>query len=283
MDPQPTAPQPADRAPLGRAPLDPAPADRAPIGRAPLDRAHVDQARRLVRERFPDALAAVLAGSTARGRATAGSDLDIAVLVPDGAGTCRETLRFEGRLVELFVHTRAGLAELFAADVAARRAVLQDMYLDGFVLTDPAGEAARARALAGADLRQGPPPLPPEAVETKRYGLTDALDDLADAGDPFERLAVGAVVLADAADLLLDHHRAWRGGGKWLPRRLLAADRERGGALLEGHRRLCVAGEHAALAAAASEVLGLVGGPLREGYRRTWRGVIESVAVQAGR
>ncbi|MFE2914906.1 nucleotidyltransferase domain-containing protein [Kitasatospora indigofera] len=277
MDPQPAAPQPAAPQPAA-----PRPAGQASLDRAPLDRAPVEQARRLVRERFPDALAAVLAGSTARGRATPGSDLDIAVLVPDGAGTFRETLRFEGRPVELFVHTRAGLAELFAADVATRRAVLQDMYLDGLVLTDPAGEAARARALAGADLRQGPPPLPPEAVETKRYGLTDALDDLADAGDPFERLAVGAVVLAGAADLLLDHHRAWTGGGKWLPRRLLAADPGRGRALLEGHRRLCVSGEHVALAAAASEVLGLVGGPLREGYRRTWRGVIESVAVQAG-
>ncbi|OKI28899.1 nucleotidyltransferase domain-containing protein [Streptomyces sp. CB03911] len=273
MDPQPAAPQPAAPQPVA-----PQPVDRAAVDPAP-----VEQARRLVRDLFPDALAAVLAGSTARGRATAGSDLDIAVLVRDGGETRRETLRFEGRLVELFVHTRAGLAELFAADAATRRAVLQDMYLDGLVLTDPEGEAARARALAGADLRQGPPALAPEAVGTKRYGLTDALDDLADAADPFERLAVAAVVLEGAADLLLDHHRAWTGGGKWLPRRLLAADPQRGGALLEGHRLLCVSGEHAALTAAASEVLDLVGGPLREGYRRAWRGVIDSVALKAGR
>ncbi|MCX5209973.1 nucleotidyltransferase domain-containing protein [Kitasatospora sp. NBC_00240] len=283
MDPQLTASQPADPQPADPQSEASRPADPRPVDPGPVDQAPVDQARRLVRDRFPDALAAVLAGSTARGRATAGSDLDIAVLVRDDAETRRETLRFEGRLVELFVHTRAGLAELFAADAATRRAVLQNMYLDGLVLTDPEGEAARARALAEADLRQGPPPLAPEAVETKRYGLTDALDDLADTGDPFERLAVAAVVLAGGADLLLDHHRAWTGGGKWLPRRLLAADPERGGALLEGHRRLCASGEHAALAAAAAEILDLVGGPLREGYRRTWRGVIESVAVKAGR
>jgi len=243
----------------------------------------IDLARRLVKDRFPDALAVVLAGSTAAGRATASSDLDIAVLVGDGGETYRETLRFEGRLVELFIHTRAGLAELFASDVAARRAVLQSMYATGLLLVDNGEEAGRARAQAEADLRNGPPTLEPETVETMRYGLTDALDDLADVGDSFERLAVAGVVFKVAADLLFDHHRAWAGGGKWLPRRLLEADAKCGGALLEGHRRLCETGDPVALIEAAERILDLVGGPLREGYRRTWRGVNDSVAAGIGR
>uniref|UniRef100_A0AAU2K246 Nucleotidyltransferase domain-containing protein n=1 Tax=Streptomyces sp. NBC_00049 TaxID=2903617 RepID=A0AAU2K246_9ACTN len=242
----------------------------------------IDQARRVAHDRFPDALAVILAGSTAAGRATAGSDLDIAVLVVDGE-TCRETIRFEGRVVELFVHTRAGLAELFAADLAGRRAILQHMYATGLGLVDRNGAAGRARALAEADLRGGPPALDPQTVETKRYGLTDALDDLADAADRVERLAVAGFVLGAAADLLCDHHRAWTGGGKWLPRRLLEADAQRGAALLEGHLHLCGSGDPAPLAEAVSEVLDLVGGPLREGYRRTWRGVIESIAADARR
>lgn len=242
----------------------------------------VDQARRLVGDRFPDALAVILAGSTAAGRATVSSDLDIAVLIGDGGGTCRETIRFEGRVVELFVHTRAGLVELFAADLAARRGVLQSMYATGLVLVDVNGAAGRARALAEAHLRDGPPALDPETVETKRYALTDALDDLADADDRIERLAVAGSVLSTAADLLCDHHRAWIGGGKWLPRRLLEADALRGRALLEGHLRLCESGDPVPIIDAASGVLDLVGGPLREGYRRAWRGVIASVAVGSG-
>lgn len=230
-------------------------------------------------DRFPDALAVVLAGSTAAGRATVSSDLDVAVLIGDGGETGRETIRFEGRVVELFIHTRAGLVDLFAADTAARRAVLQSMYATGLVLVDTDGEAGRARALAEADLRAGPPPLGPETVETKRYALTDALDDLADAGDPVECLAVAGFVLNAAADLLCDHQRAWIGGGKWLPRRLLEADAERGSALLEAHLHLCRSGEPGPMIDAVSEVLDLVGGPLREGYRRTWHGVIESLAA----
>ncbi|MDX3453709.1 nucleotidyltransferase domain-containing protein [Streptomyces sp. ME02-8801-2C] len=242
----------------------------------------VDQARRLADDRFPDALAVILAGSTAAGRGTATSDLDLVVLVDDGGETHRETMRFEGRVVELFVHTRAGLVELFAADVASRRAVLQSMYAAGIVLVDRDGEAGRARALAEADLREGPPALGPDTVETKRYGLTDALDDLADASDRIERLAVAGVVLNAAAELLCDHHHAWIGGGKWLPRRLLAADEERGAALLQGHLTLCESGNPLPLIDAVSEILDLVGGPLREGYRRTWSGVIEATAATAG-
>ncbi|MFB7225739.1 hypothetical protein [Streptomyces sp. NPDC056227] len=89
--------------------------------------------------------------------------------------------------------------------------MLQSTYVTGLVLVDIGGEAGRARAQAEADLRNGPSALEPETVETTRYGLTDALDDLADADDPLESLAAAGVVLNAAADLLFDHHRAWAG------------------------------------------------------------------------
>ncbi|MEY2242403.1 nucleotidyltransferase domain-containing protein [Streptomyces sp. BF23-18] len=235
----------------------------------------IGQARRLTAERFPDALSAVLAGSTVSGRATSTSDLDIAVLIEDGGETRRETLRFEGRLVELFVHTRAGLDELFAADTASRRGVMQCMYADGLVLSERDGAATHIKRLAEGALREGPGALAPATVESLRYVLTDALDDLADTADVVERLAVAAVVLSTAADLLFDHCRAWTGGGKWLPRRLLQADPVHGGALLDGYRHLCENGEPENFAYAALEILALAGGPLREGYSRTWRAAAE--------
>ncbi|KOU79359.1 nucleotidyltransferase [Streptomyces sp. XY593] len=231
----------------------------------------VDQARRLAAERFPDALSVVLAGSTASGRATVTSDLDLAVLTEDGSTSRRETLRFEGRLVELFVHTRAGLDEIFAADRASRRGIMQRMYAEGLVISERDGAGNGLKRRAEDALREGPGAMAPATVENRRYALTDALDDLADAADAVERLAVAGVVLGVAADLLFDHHRAWTGGGKWLPRRLLQADPERGGALLDAHRRLCENGDPEHLASAAAEILDLVGGPLREGYARTWQ------------
>jgi predicted nucleotidyltransferase len=236
----------------------------------------VDHARRLVSDRFPDALGAVLAGSVALGHATASSDLDIAVLIAEDGQTCRETVRIEGRVVEFFVHTAAGLAELFTADAASRRGVMQSMYASGVVLADAHGHAERTQARAVADLLAGPPALEQETIETKRYGLTDLLADLGDSHDRIERLAVASAILSSAADLLCDYHRAWVGTGKWMPRRLLEADEERGMALLDGHRRLCESDDQALFADTVAQILDLVGGPLSEGYRKTWPSIMKS-------
>ncbi|QKW23171.1 nucleotidyltransferase domain-containing protein [Kitasatospora sp. NA04385] len=230
----------------------------------------IEQARRLVAELHPDASAVVLAGSVAAGRARAGSDLDLAVLLPDGRDTHRATLRHEGRIAEVFAHTRAGLDELRAFDAASRRGVVQQLYATGLVLLDRDGHAARIVEDCRAELRAGPPPLTAEQRENLRYALTDLLDDLRDAPDRLEALAVGADTLRSAADLLSDHHRAWTGTGKWFPRRLLAADPDLGRDLLEAHRALSETGDPAALLTAAEAVLALAGGPLSAGYHRSW-------------
>jgi hypothetical protein len=146
----------------------------------------------------------------------------------------------------------ADLMDPDPTDLALR--VVRDCFPDALAAV-LGGSAAAGRATASSDL-----------------------DDLADASDRIESLAVGGQVLFAAAELLMDHHRAWTGGGKWLPRRLLAADPDRGAALLRGHVRLCESGDATQLIDAASRVMELVGGPLREGYRRTWEGVIESLA-----
>ncbi|WP_322741036.1 hypothetical protein [Streptomyces hygroscopicus] len=98
------------------------------------------------------------------------------------------------------------------------------------------------------------------------------LDDLADADDRHEQLAVADQVLASAAALLMGHRRAWRGGGKWLPRRPTAADPVLGRALLDARLSVAEDADPAPLCAAAYEVLDLLGGPLGEGYCRVWRG-----------
>jgi predicted nucleotidyltransferase len=230
----------------------------------------LDQARRLLDGRYPDALAAVLGGSTARGRATVTSDLDIAVLLPDGDVTRRETLRHEGRITEVFAHTRAGLAEILSADRAGRRGTMLFIYAESVPVHDPHGHAAALRAEARALLEAGPDPLTPEERDGIRYGLTDLLDDLADMEDRHEQLAVADRVLTDAAVLLSDHRRAWRGGGKWLPRRLKAADPVLGRALLEAHLALAEHADRTPLITTAYEILDLVGGPFREGYSAVW-------------
>jgi hypothetical protein len=73
-----------------------------------------------------------------------------------------------------------------------------------------------------------------QTLETWRYGLTDALDDLADLTDRYEIAACAAAVLEQAGDLVCTRANWWIGRGKWLPRRLLEADSYQGGRLLKG-------------------------------------------------
>ncbi|MGV2921446.1 nucleotidyltransferase domain-containing protein [Streptomyces alfalfae] len=232
------------------------------------------QALRLVSTRFPQALGAVLGGSAAQGRATPASDLDVAVLLPDTGASRREVLRHEGRLAELFLNTRADLPEFFAWDRARRRGTVLFVYAQGLPLLDPHGDLSRARDRARTVLAEGPPPLTPAELSQARYTLTCHLDDLLDTPGSarHEQLALADFALREASHLLTAHHRAWTGIGKWLPRRLLAADAARGGALLDGHRAVAETADPGPLAAAVHRVLDLVGGPLREGYALDWPG-----------
>ncbi|MEV1020185.1 nucleotidyltransferase domain-containing protein [Streptomyces sp. NPDC050264] len=247
-----------DHAPHPGRPGPPVPAAAAPA----------DQALRLLAERHPDALGAVLGGSAARGEAGPTSDLDLAVLLPDTDTSRREVRRHEGRPAELFLHTLRDLPGLFERDRSLRRGTILFIYDQGIPLLDPHGHVAHARARARGLLAAGPAPLTTAERERSRFVLTCFLDDLLDTPptERYEQLATADFALREAAHLLTAHHGAWTGIGRWLPRRLLIADPERGAALLAGHRTLAEHADPAPLAAAVEKVLELDGGPLREGY-----------------
>ncbi|MFI0220430.1 nucleotidyltransferase domain-containing protein [Streptomyces lydicus] len=226
------------------------------------------EARRLVTHRFPHAVGAILGGSAAQGRTSASSDLDVAVLLPDSDTTRREVIRHDGRLAELFIHTTADIQRALEHNRGNRRGTLLFIYDQGLPLLDLHGDVDRSRTQARALLAMGPSALTPAEWDRGRYLLTCFMDDLIDAPSTnrYEQLALADHTLREAVHLLTAHHRAWTGIGKWLPRRLLQADPERGRALLDGHQRVAERGDTASLAAAVERILDLTGGPLREGY-----------------
>jgi predicted nucleotidyltransferase len=103
----------------------------------------VDVARELVAEQFPGARAAWLGGSVARGSWTSTSDLDITVLIAGPPAPYRESLRYGGWPVELFVHTEASLAHYRGEDQDRRQPTMMRLVGEAIVLLDTDGSGAR--------------------------------------------------------------------------------------------------------------------------------------------
>ncbi len=218
-------------------------------------------ARALISERFPAALAAFLGGSVLSGRRTATSDLDIVIVLPGPPAPYRESLRWRGWPTETFVHDQESLERFFASDTARRRPTLARMCTDSVILAGREKTISRVRERAGSVLAAGPPPLGPDELDLARYGLTDLLDDLSGSTDPGETAIIGWNVWTATAELALLLAGHWLGTSKWLLRELRSADP----ALAD--RMTAAVGDPVLLADCAEQVLSRCGGRFWEGLR----------------
>ncbi|GAA1265763.1 MULTISPECIES: nucleotidyltransferase domain-containing protein [Streptomyces] len=222
-------------------------------------------ARELIRDRFPAARAAFLAGSVLTDRRTPTSDLDIVVLLDGPPAPSRENLVYRGWPVELFVQTQAVWHRFADEETAKRSSPLLAMCSDGMLLLDRDGLGTSLQAEARKRWAAGPPPLSDHERDYQRYILTDLLDDLRGCADPAERVHLVAHMLQRASELVLLVGGHWLGGGKWLSRRLAAADPGLHRALTEAAAQ-AVAGDTSVFAAAVTQALDRAGGPLWDGY-----------------
>lgn len=219
----------------------------------------VADARALVDEMFPGALYAFVGGSVLGEHRTSTSDLDVVVVLPGLAVPYRESLRWRGWPVEVFVHGEISLTAYLERDFARRRPSLARMCADGVLLADRTGRAAALQERLRARIAAGPGP--DTELDRTRYLVSDALDDLAGATDPGEQAMIRWTLVEQTARLALAAAGRWQGSGKWLLRELRAHDAALAGELLAARE------DPVRLAALAARVLDQAGGPLWEGYR----------------
>ena len=226
-------------------------------------------AQRLVRERYPTAVAAIIGGSFATGRQTPTSDIDLLLLFEHVDCAWRDTIVAEGRTVELFAHDMATFTYFCKEmDAPGGTVPLAMMVVEGENIVAAGDAYTRLQALAHAIDKAGPPVLDVENLQRRRYAITTALEDLVDSTQPGEALAVACQLYSALADLHLRTAGVWSGGGKHLFRRLQAYDAAIAGQL-DGALRLVAsdlpAGQRA-FGQVAAAVLAPVGGPLLDGF-----------------
>src|SRR5437899_8802367 len=89
--------------------------------------APLDAAAAFINRRFPECLAAFLAGSSSRGEATASSDLDVVIVIPQEGPFRWATLCEMGWPVEAWVLAPETYSAAFAGDAKRRWPLLPEM------------------------------------------------------------------------------------------------------------------------------------------------------------
>ncbi|GAB3758371.1 nucleotidyltransferase domain-containing protein [Microlunatus parietis] len=230
----------------------------------------VDLARALVRDRFPNLRAAWLGGSFVSETATPTSDLDLTVLLPGPPAPYRSAERYEGYPVEFFVQTEDSLTYFCEQSLESRRPSTIRLIGESIVLADSDGSGAIWQRRCLDWLRTGPEPLSQSELDSRRYRITDLLDDLRGATDQDRIGMIGTGLLESSADLLLAGSKRWVGRGKALVTELERFDAETGSRWqddLLGAARSAWTGDPGPIAKLAEQILDQFGGPLFEGYR----------------
>jgi len=230
----------------------------------------VGTARQIIAERFPTARAAWLGGSVVRGDATATSDLDITVLIPGPPAPFRDSIRYAGWPVELFVHDRGSLTMYRQKDRDRRQPTIMRLVGESIILVDRDRSGVELQRECAGEIESGPAPLTPDELASARYGVTDLLTDLEGAHDDAERAAISAALWQASAGLLLTASGHWTGTGKGLVRALrrydLAESATYATDLMNGLRR-STNGHPTQLIKVCDAILDRFGGRRFEGHR----------------
>lgn len=236
----------------------------------------------LVRDRrYADAAAVFAAGSIVRGEGTVFSDLDLVVVYPRLPCAYRESFRCEGYPVEAFVHDPETLHYFFLeVDRPSGSPSLARMVTEGIEIPASNDLSRSLNALAASVLAMGPPPLTPEQLDRRRYGITDLLDDVRDPRSSEELAATGAQLFESLADYHLRARGLWSAKGKAILRALARTDPALGGRFSRSFEDLFTKGDARAVIALAEDLLAPDGGLLFDGYRldapSSWRKPITS-------
>jgi predicted nucleotidyltransferase len=224
-----------------------------------------EAARKFVEKYFPDCQAAVLAGSVVRGEATATSDLDIVVFDESLPSSYRESLIDFGWAIEVFVHNLTSYKHFFEMDYKNAKPSMQRMIYEGLVLKDE-GVLQSIKDEAKAILDKGPEHWSEATITTKRYFITDVLDDFSGCQNRAEQLFVANALAELLQEFVLRMNGQWVGTSKWVIRALKQYDVEFTERFAEAFDLFYKTGEKSKVIELTDQVLEPYGGRLFEGF-----------------
>lgn len=228
----------------------------------------VQAARAFINRRFPDCLAALLFGSSARNEPTASSDLDI--LVIESRRVAPYHLHFEefGWRFDVMGRSLRFCTKRLLGKNQRRHHLDPDRILvaacaEGIELKDDRGLFPGLRERARLILEQGPLPLSAREITNYRLLITEALDDFVDAANGTEAWFLSYHAVIVTSQFLKGYARRWSEENcKWVYRELRNDTDPLARQLLTGLDRYRRTGDRIQLSRPLESILDLAGGRL---------------------
>ncbi|ATP41032.1 nucleotidyltransferase [Solibacillus sp. R5-41] len=225
----------------------------------------VEAAKRFINKRFPSCQGAVLAGSVVRGEETDTSDLDIVVFEKSITSSYRESLIDFGWPIEIFVHNSTSYKQFFEMDYKDAKPSMQRMLLEGIILKDE-GIIDSIKEEAKEMLEKGPERWTEQIITTKRYFITDALDDFIGCNNRAEEIFIANTLAELVQEFVLRTNGRWIGSSKWVIRALKHYDVKFTEEYVEAFDTFYKTGEKRKIIQLSEKVLEPYGGRLFEGF-----------------
>lgn len=229
---------------------------------------YLEVAKEFYNERFSAARCGFVAGSLTRGAGTDTSDIDLYVVydIRDLPCAYRETVIYRNYIIECFVQNENSLDYFLGEEPSRGECVAADMIMNGIVLPCDSDYSVRLKNRARALYDKSPVPLSKEEIESRRYGLTDLLDDLP-ARNRGELQGTLAVLHQQLGDFYLRAKGMWSGSRKSLYRIMEQSAPEMAAKFVKAFDLAYRDENFNLLTDLADEILAPYGGRLTDGYK----------------
>ena len=224
-----------------------------------------EAAKKFIEEYFPDCDAALLAGSVTRGEATSTSDLDIVIFKKSLPSAYRESLIAYGWPIEVFVHNLQSYKLFYESDIKRARPSLPRMMAEGKVIKDSVF-LRKIIEEAKKIIEIGPEEWSETEIQTKRYFITDTLDDFIGSKIKSEEIFIAGTLAEQLQEFVLRTNKRWVGKSKWIVRELKNYDSVFTDRFVEAFTQYYKTGNKEIVIEMADLILKPFGGRLFDGY-----------------
>ncbi|NGP43662.1 nucleotidyltransferase domain-containing protein [Bacillaceae bacterium SIJ1] len=184
----------------------------------------LERVKEYVLEHDINAEAVLVGGSYVTGGAVAGSDMDVVIIDDTIEHYCRESVNYEGIPLEIFKYNQSSLDMIMTTESFTGIPFMTRLTAESVILLQCKQTGSAIIQKAKKLLTEGPHPISTSEIDSRRYQITDLLQDF-EVERPFhETVYILIELLSDVQELICREKACWSGKGKWAARALTEAD-----------------------------------------------------------